>query len=146
MIRPFYISDLDQILKIEYQSFPKSPYDLITFINLYSEYRDTFMVYTTKSEDKKEEILGYIVYSPDGHIISIAVHPNYRRKGIGTKLLKKVFSSPRINRVWAEVRRSNSIAQRFYLKLGFKITGIIPNYYGDEDAFIIEWLPEKNEK
>ncbi len=138
MIRPFSLSDLNQILQIELRSFPKSPYDWITFMNLYSQYHDTFLVYTKKTEDGNEEICGYIIYSPDGHIISIAVHPNYRRRGIGTELIKKVISSPRIKKAWAEVRRSNSIAQAFYLKLGFKIKGIIPNYYGDEDAFLIE--------
>lgn len=142
MIRPFSLSDLDKILQIELRSFPKSPYDWITFVNLYSQYHNTFLVYINKTKEGNEEICGYIIYSPDGHIISIAVHPNYRRRGIGTALLRKVFTSPCIKKAWAEVRRSNSVAQAFYLKLGFKITGIIPNYYGDEDAFIIEWRPQ----
>lgn len=142
MIRSFSLSDLDQILQIERRSFPKSPYDRATFINLYSHFHDTFLVYINKTEDGNEEVCGYIIYSPDGHIISIAVHPNYRRMGIGTELLKKVFSYPHIKKVWAEVRRSNTVAQAFYINLGFKITGIVPNYYGDEDAFLIEWRPK----
>jgi ribosomal protein S18 acetylase RimI-like enzyme len=43
--------------------------------------------------------------------------------------------------MWAEVRRSNHGALAFYQKTGFKIVGVIPNYYEDEDALIVQWPP-----
>lgn len=141
MIRRFNLSDLFQILKIEHKSFPKSPYDWETFVSLFSKYPDTFLVFTNKHKKGEEEIWGYIIYSPDGHIISIAVHPKYRRKGVGTKLINQALSSPHLKKVWAEVRQSNTIAHAFYLKLGFEIIGILPNYYGDEDAILVELKP-----
>jgi ribosomal protein S18 acetylase RimI-like enzyme len=186
MIRPFSLPDLDSILQIEKQSFPKSPYDWTTFLNLHYLYPETFLVYvnpsTSRSEassspsrrtqaerdrvdpergyspgpkgmnldtveranatgDQKEEILGYIIFSQDGHIISIAVHSRHRRKGIGNQLLQRAMRTPQLKRVWAEVRRSNHGAQAFYSKMGFQMTGVVPNYYGNEDALIIQWTP-----
>ena len=142
MIRPFSFSDLDSILQIENQSFPKSPYDGTTFLNLHYLYPETFLVHINTIRGQKEEkILGYVIFSQDGHVISIAVSPQYRRKGIGTQLLQRVMKTPRIRKVWAEVRRSNQGAQAFYFKMGFRITDRVPNYYGNEDALIIQWIP-----
>lgn len=142
MIRPFTFSDLDHILQIELQSFPKSPYDWATFISFYSLYPKTFWVYVNKANDREEgQILGYIVFSPDGHIISIAVHPRYRRIGIGKELLQRVFHTARDKKIWAEVRKNNQGAQAFYLRMGFQITTMVPNYYGNEDALIVQWTP-----
>ena len=142
MIRPFSFFDLDSILQIENQSFPKSPYNWTTFLNLYTLYPETFLVYTHTSDVQKEvEIWGYIIFSQDGHVISIAVHPQHRRKGIGTQLLQRAMKEPQLKKVWAEVRRSNRGAQAFYSKMGFQITGVVPNYYGNEDALILQWTP-----
>jgi ribosomal-protein-alanine N-acetyltransferase len=138
MIRPFSFSDLDAILQIESNSFPKSPYNWVTFLNLHYLYPETFLVCISANQDLKEEILGYIIFSRDGHIISIAVHLQHRRKGIGTQLLQNAMETPQLKKVWAEVRRSNLGAQAFYLKMGFQITGVVPNYYGNEDALIIQ--------
>jgi ribosomal-protein-alanine N-acetyltransferase len=140
MIRPFSLSDLDSILNIESQSFPKSPYNRTTFLNLHSLYPETFLVYINTDHGQEEEILGYIIFSRAGHIISIAVHPRHRKKGIGTQLLQRAIKTPHLKKVWAEVRRSNRVAQAFYSKMGFQIRGVVPNYYGNEDALIIEWV------
>ena len=152
MIRPFSPSDLESLLQIENQSFPKSPYDRATFRNLYILYSETFLVYVGPSlrpnaaerghasHDREEDrISGYIIFSPEGHIISIAVHPRYRRKGIGKELLQKAMNVSRPKKVWAEVRRSNRGAQTFYSSIGFRMNGMVPNYYGTEDALIMEW-------
>jgi ribosomal-protein-alanine N-acetyltransferase len=142
MMRLFSLSDLESILQIENQSFPKSPYDWTTFLNLHYLYPETFLVYVdTIPGQKGQHISGYVIFSQDGHIISIAVLPQLRRKGIGTQLLQRVMKTPRTKKVWAEVRRSNQGAQAFYFKMGFQITGSIPNYYGNEDALIVQWIP-----
>ena len=140
MIRPFSPADLPAILQIEKESFPKSPYHWRTFMELYILYPETFLVFTDKApEEEKEKILGYIVYTPEGHIISIAVHPIHRRKGIGRKLIQRAMEDSYQKELWAEVRRSNQGAQAFYFQMGFRITGVVPLYYGNEDALIIRW-------
>jgi len=140
MIRSFSLSDLERILEIERQAFPKSPYDWATFISLHYLYPGTFWVHVEKLNPQEEEkILGYIVFSLDGHIISIAVDPQFRRKGIGKGLLLKVMSRPNMRQVKAEVRRSNTGARAFYSRLGFRVQGVIPDYYGNEDALVMMW-------
>jgi ribosomal-protein-alanine N-acetyltransferase len=142
MIRPFSLLDLEFILQIENQSFPKSPYDWMTFLNLHTLYPETFLVYVgTNRGQKGEKILGYIVFSQEGHILSIAVEPHHRRKGIGRELLQRAMKISPLKKVWAEVRRSNQGAQAFYSKMGFQTIGTVPNYYGNDDALIIQWTP-----
>ena len=140
MIRPVSFSDLNSILQIESQSFPKSPYDWTTFLHLHMLHPDTFWVYCN-ADRVEEEILGYIIFSQNGHVISIAVHPRHRRKGIGALLLRMAMNTPNLEKVWAEVRISNLGAQAFYSKLEFQIAGLVPNYYGNEDALIVQWIP-----
>ncbi len=143
MIRRFTISDLRPLLDIEHQAFPKSPYDWTTFFNLQWIYPQSFLVYVEKEiTEREEKIWGYVVFSLDGHIISLAVHPEKRRKGIGRRLLRSVAHSPQIKKIWAEVRVGNQGAQIFYQRMGFETIGRLPNYYGDEDALIIQrFLP-----
>ena len=142
MIRPFILSDLDQILQIELQSFPKSPYDWATFINLHYLYPETFWVYVNPALGREgSQISGYIIFTQEGHIISIAVRSRHRRKGIGKDLLERAMSTPHLKKLWAEVRRSNQGALTFYLRMGFQVIGVAPNYYGNEDALLIEWTP-----
>ena len=139
MIRRFSFADLDRILKIERQAFPKSPYDAATFLNLYQLYPETFCVYVQRTHGwEKGQILGYIVFALDGHIISIAVDPEWRKKGVGKALLERAMNQPRIKKVRAEVRVSNKGAQSFYEEMGFRVVGVISNYYGDEDALLVE--------
>jgi [ribosomal protein S18]-alanine N-acetyltransferase len=139
MIRRFIISDLDDILDIERHAFPKSPYSWATFVNLHWIYPDTFLVHVEEgSLAKGSMLLGYIIFAREGHIISIAIHPDHRRQGIGRELIHQVIGFPHVRKVWAEVRKSNSGAQAFYLQLGFRVVGLVPHYYGDEDALIVE--------
>ena len=139
MIRRFSFADLNRILEIEQQAFPKAPYDVATFLNLYWVYPETFWVYVERTHGWQDgQIFGYIVFGRDGHIISIAVDPARRRKGIGRALLMRVLNHPRIRKIRAEVRVSNKGAQAFYQEIGFRVVGVISNYYGDEDALLVE--------
>jgi hypothetical protein len=54
MIRPFSLPDLKSILQIENQSFPKSPYDWRTFLNLHYLYAETFWIYINPSTSPLE--------------------------------------------------------------------------------------------
>ena len=142
MIRPFSLTDLDRVLQIERVAFPKSPYDGITFVHLHWLHPGTFWVYVGQgSEREEDQLLAYLIFSRDGHIISIAVQPQHRRRGIGRELIEEAVRRFHLKKLWAEVRRSNGGAQSFYLKLGFKIVGEVSNYYGNEDALIVTWIP-----
>jgi ribosomal-protein-alanine N-acetyltransferase len=139
MIRPFRFSDFEPLLDLEAQSFPKSPYDLATFISLYQLHGRTFWVYLEADPPETTPVLlGYLIIHPDGHLISLAVHPRHRRKGIGRALLDRARETVGSGRLWAEVRESNRGAQAFYTRMGFRVVGRIVKYYGTEDALIIE--------
>lgn len=92
-----------------------------------------------------DEIVGYAgqwEVLDEGHITNVAVHPDYRRKGAGEKILKELICDSLargINRHTLEVRMSNAAAIGLYHKFGFKIGGIRKEYYSDnlEDALIL---------
>jgi ribosomal-protein-alanine N-acetyltransferase len=133
MIRPVNSKDLDELLQIEAQAFPKSQYDREELWLLSLKYPHTFLVTVSNQID------GYIVFRPDGHLISMAVRPHKRRVGIGTRLVQKVIGHCSGSSLRLEVRVSNVGAQRFYLNLGFGIKARIDGYYhDDEDAFLME--------
>lgn len=77
-----------------------------------------------------------------GHIVSIAVIPEARRKGIGTALMLHVMKTLKedynVDEYYLEVRVSNIAAIRLYEKLGFKRIKVIKGYYlNGEDAYLM---------
>lgn len=77
------------------------------------------------------------------HIATIAVHPDFRRQGIGEQILLSALRSAKdegAQRAFLEVRAGNAAAQAMYKKYGFTITGVRPRYYKDnnEDAFLMD--------
>jgi ribosomal-protein-alanine N-acetyltransferase len=132
MIRRFDRNDLNDILQIEAQAFPKSAYPAETFLRYYRVFPENFLVF------KEEKVLGYVIFKPDGHVISLAVDPAHRRKGIGTQLMVACESRCRGGRLLVEVRKGNIWARKFYEHLGFQLRSRIPLYYGTEDAYIME--------
>ncbi|MEJ2365021.1 MAG: GNAT family N-acetyltransferase [Deltaproteobacteria bacterium] len=133
MIREVRPADFDELLKIEAEAFPKSQYDLGQFWRLHKTYPNTFLV------DVSEFINGYIVFNPKGHVISMAVKSELRRKGIGTILLQEATAHCAGRPLLLEVRVSNVGAQEFYLALGFNFIGRAKGYYHDgEDALLME--------
>lgn len=78
----------------------------------------------------------------EAHIGTIATHPQYRRRGVAQALMRQALRDARqqgAQQALLEVRRSNLAAQALYHKLGFKITGVRPRYYQDnqEDALLM---------
>ncbi|RZN40309.1 MAG: N-acetyltransferase [Methanophagales archaeon ANME-1-THS] len=135
MIRKFKRSDLGAILRIEEHAFPKAPYNRVTFLYYASICPTSFLVYQGGGKNGRE-ITGYIIFYPGGHIVSIAVHPAYRRRGIGTRLVEEVLKRTKGVAI-VEVRESNEVAIQFYTHLSFVRQTIIPRYYGDEDAVVM---------
>jgi len=77
-----------------------------------------------------------------GHIISIAVLPNYRRRGIGKALMLACMDALKnhykASEVYLEVRVSNEPAIKLYEALGFKKVKVLESYYLDgENAYLM---------
>ncbi len=78
----------------------------------------------------------------EAHIATIATHPDFRRQGIGEKLMIEALLAAReegARRAFLEVRASNAAAQALYEKYGFVVDGRRPRYYKDnfEDAILM---------
>ena len=100
------------------------------------------------------ELVGYAFvsrYVDAWHVMNVAVSPSYRRRGIASTLLGRLFevtaSDPRRGYT-LEVRVSNAEAIRLYERLGFESRGIRRGYYTDnrEDALIMWREPTSEEK
>ena len=130
-IRRFKLEDINKILEIEEQAFPKSAYSRETFLVYANSFPDSFIVIETGAD-----IVGYIIFDTSGHIHSTAVKPPYRRKGFGKMLFTHALECTK-KRLWLEVRSKNSGAIRFYKGLGMRIIRRIPYYYGTDDALVM---------
>lgn len=92
---------------------------------------------------KTEKIAGFIEFwlmYDEAHVIDIAVRPEYRRRGLGGRLMdflveKSVEAGAK--KIFLEVRPSNAGAISLYRRAGFIDAGRRVKYYKDEDALIM---------
>ena len=125
--------EIEAIYNLEFDDFWKPQ-------NLKSELQNVSSKYIVAKENGK--IVGFagIWYSvDDAHITNIVVRKSYRNKGIGSLLLEKLIElAKQKTSLTLEVNTKNEIAQKLYLKYGFKNLGIRKKYYdGIEDAYIM---------
>ncbi|MEQ9716335.1 MAG: ribosomal protein S18-alanine N-acetyltransferase [Candidatus Asgardarchaeum sp.] len=97
--------------------------------------------------EKGFSFFGLLKWVKKGHIVSIAVLPQFRNHGIGTALMKRAINEMihyyKVNEIFLEVRVSNP-AQRLYEKLNFKKLKVLKGYYSDgEDAYLMVLQPSE---
>ncbi|HHW71115.1 MAG TPA: ribosomal protein S18-alanine N-acetyltransferase [Clostridiales bacterium] len=139
-IEPIRSYDIDKVLEIEKLCF-SVPWSEESF-RLEIE-KNRFARYLVVKHEG--EVVGYggmWLIIDEAHITNIAIHPNYRRRGIGRFLLISLMKEAvkyGIKSMTLEVRVSNYGAQALYSELGFVKGGIRKGYYGDtqEDALIM---------
>ena len=98
-----------------------------------------------------ETVVGYVgsqTVIDESDMMNIAVHPDYRRRGIAEKLIHALVSAlgeKGSHGLSLEVRASNAPAIALYEKLGFTQVGLRKNYYRNprEDALILRKEMEK---
>jgi ribosomal-protein-alanine N-acetyltransferase len=140
-IRLLRLSDLDRILQIEHASFGKDAYDRNLFADFYHKCGELFLVAV-----RGRNVCGYMVTctggrSPSGRaeLISVAVDPKHRGKGIASALMDSTLRRLRrrgIERFALTVKVTNRVAIRFYKGYGFNKSRIVRRYYEDgADAF-----------
>ena len=97
--------------------------------------------------EQGEKVVGFMIYELHKsklHILNFAVHPSWRRMGIGSQMVAKLISklsSHRRTRITLEIRETNLPAQLFFQKQAFKAVRVLRNYYEDtgEDAFLMQY-------
>lgn len=159
IVQPMTLADLDQVMAIEHLSF-SAPWSRRAY-----EYEITQNEYSTMLVARaapalkgrmpgllhwlgicrRGPALGYAgawLLVDEIHLSTIAVHPEWRGRGLGELLLITVLergAQQGARRATLEVRVSNSAAQGLYRKYGFETVASQRRYYADnnEDAYIM---------
>jgi ribosomal-protein-alanine N-acetyltransferase len=132
-------NDLNEVLKISSLSL-KGSWSLDSFSK---ELTNPFAKYLiAKTDNKTVGFAGVWTIVDEGHITNIAVHPEFREKGIGSALVKSLIDHSKgwgCSSLTLEVRASNTPAKNLYKKFGFVEEGVRKKYYQDnkEDAIIM---------
>ena len=140
-IRHMRMQDVDAVSYVENQCF-NIPWSRESFeyeicenekaLYLIAEYRGSILGYA-----------GLWKILDEGHITNVAVLEPFRKKGIATLMLSKLFELARkdsINSFTLEVRQTNSVAIGLYENFGFKTCGLRKGYYRDtNDDALVMW-------
>jgi [ribosomal protein S18]-alanine N-acetyltransferase len=154
------LSDIERVMPIEQASFP-APWPASAYrYELTQNDLSYYLVVREQGPEEKERgaigprlshpaqstrILGYggfWLILDEAHISTIAVHPDWRGRGLGEMVLVALVEAAILcgaGEITLEVRVSNAVAQNLYLKYGFVQVGIRKRYYQDnnEDALIM---------
>src|SRR5215472_4764655 len=133
--------DMPEVLQTEQESFEYS-WNEEDFLRCLRQRNCIGMV-----AEQGEKVVGFMIYELHKaklHILNFAVHPQFRRAGIGAQMVAKLISklsSHRRTRITLEVRETNLPAQLFFRSQGFRAVRVLRNFYEDsgEDAFLMQY-------
>ncbi len=135
VLRPMTPGDLDRVLDIEDRSYVEP------WLRPHFEYElSVSSISKMMVLEKDDTLAGYVgiwLLPPELHITNITVAPEFRFRGLGTRLLEYVMNLAyelRIKQVTLEVRHNNMAALALYRKFGFEVKGMRKNYYAAEKA------------
>lgn len=140
MIREMSLNDLNEINEIGNQikdNFVKN-YNLEEYKNI-----EWLKVYVYEEAFK---ILGIIVIAKNYEnidIYAIAVESNFKKKGIGSKLLEYTINNEDYETITLEVRSKNIAAINLYTKYNFEIVNTRKKYYDNDDALVMQYKNSK---
>lgn len=163
LFRPMREEDIAEVMEIERRSFsnpwPESAYrheirygmdSLFYVLQLYQDPSPTtwWDRLLRRRQAERSPIIGYVgirFFPGEAHITTIAVHPEWRGRGLGKYILLMAIQRAlqhRVRFITLEVRVSNWVAQQLYTDLGFRVTGVQRSYYRDgEDAWMMQLGP-----
>jgi ribosomal-protein-alanine N-acetyltransferase len=148
-LHKFVPDDLQSVMQINRVCLPENYTDFF-FMDLYQRFPETFI-----AAEENGEIAGYIMCRIEvglsnygfgglirkGHVVSIAVLPQYRRKGVAQAVITRALEGMqyyKAKQCFLEVRVTNEAGILLYKKLGFEVTRTLNGYYSDgEDAYVM---------
>ena len=142
MIHKMRESDLDEVVQMDASSRP-TPWSRQSFLQ---ELQNPFSYCFTLKKDieSNDQNIGFLCFrivEEESEILNLAIHPQYRQKGLGKQLMKFYidFCSQReIKTFYLETGVSNQAAIRLYQSFSYHPIGIRPKYYqGKEDALLM---------
>lgn len=139
-IRDMEISDIDRVIEIERISFPTPWPKEIFKREVQRSFDGLYLV--VEMDGAVQGYTGIIKILDVGHITTMAVHPDFRGRGLATNLLFELITRAKkmgTRYMTLEVRESNVMAQNLYRRFGFSEVGKRRGYYIDnnEDAVIM---------
>ena len=137
---PMILEDIDDVLVIEQRSF-LTPWSRNAFVGELTQNPIAFYL-VGRVDGRIVCYAGSWLIHGEAHITNIAVHPDFRGLNIGESTCRTLLGAVAARgmlKATLEVRVSNIVAQKLYLKLGFISAGVRPGYYTDtnEDAIIM---------
>ncbi len=136
---PANLWDLNSVRELEHLSFDQDAWPLIEIIGVLS--LPSIERWKAVDGDKMVGFVAVDIRRQDNlsWIATIAVHPDYRGRGIGDRLMQVAEEHSSMARMRLSVRTSNHTAQRLYQRRGYTQVDVWPRYYnGGEDAIVME--------
>jgi ribosomal-protein-alanine acetyltransferase len=134
-IRPLTISHLDDCWRLDQQCFVDGEaYSRETFEYLLTAPESVSYRVATSGGAMVGFVIGLIEPDHTGHITTVGVAPEHRRRHLGKRLMNEVekgFKERNVRIVRLEVRSLNIPAQKLYQRLGYSITQRLPKYYSN---------------
>ena len=139
-LRPMTLEDVPTVAELDRISF-SLPWPERSFRFELTE-NESSICWVAEVDGRIIGMLVMWVILDEAHIATIAVHPDYRRQGIGEYILREMLKAARDEgavRATLEVRVGNVAAQEMYRKFGFETVGTRLRYYKDnnEDAILL---------
>ncbi len=132
-------SDLPRIARLEASLFPE-PLRLGALARLWLAPRTCYLV--ARKGRLLAAYIGFQLFGPAAHTISMAVHPDHRRRGLAT-VIQRTADQVAANRGarWftGEVRVSNQAQLRLLERLGWQRIGVCPRFFGNGEAAVVVW-------
>ncbi len=133
--------DLEAVMEVEHASFT-NPWTLDMYL---SDLANENVSHILIARDDGGRVIGFCAFwhvVDEVHINNLAVTPRFRRSGVASALLTRVFGDAAqlgATRVTMEVSRTNEAAQGLYERFGFGVAGVRVDYYSQptEDALVL---------
>lgn len=142
VVRRFQPEDLKSVMEINLRALPEN-YTASFFLDIHRGSPDSFLI-----AEIDRNTVGYIMCRIEfgfsdlrrfrmirkGHVVSVAVLPEYRHRGIGTALISTGLQAMQVKGVeecFLEVRTTNEAAIQLYKDLGFTVIRVAAGYYHD---------------
>ena len=139
-VGPARWGELPAVARLQRRAFrPALAYGLVTLAVLQALPRVRFLVARSAGE-----VVGCAIGDPhegQARVVNLAVHPDARRRGVGTALLRALEAALPRGDVILMVEANNEGAQALYLREGYRQVGTAADYYGRGRAGI--WMQKQ---
>jgi len=140
VIREMTLDDLEQVVAIDQLSF-SLPWPVRSFQFELTDNEASRCWVTDLDGRIVAMLVGWFIVD-ELHVATIATHPEFRGQGFGKSILFHALQAAREEgaiKSFLEVRESNEVAQKMYIKFGFVEDGRRAGYYKDngEDAILM---------